>query len=127
MMEKGFLGKPRSIWLALLATVAGVSGVASAAEVRGVRIAASETGTRIVLDLSAPVSPKTFLLDDPRRVVVDVPRSSLKAALPEGAGLVTAVRSGRLPHSGLRLVFDVSGPVSFQSAAVAPAGDAGHR
>jgi N-acetylmuramoyl-L-alanine amidase len=127
MMEKGFLGKPLTIWLALLATVAGVSGRVSAAEIRAVRISAADGGTRIVLDLSAPVSAKAFALDDPNRVVVDLPRSSLKTSLPDGSGLVTVIRSGKLEHSGLRLVFEVSGAVSFQTSAVAPAGGAGNR
>ncbi len=37
------------------------------------------------------------------------------------------MRSGKLPHSGLRLVFEVAGPVTIQTSAAAPAGDAGHR
>jgi N-acetylmuramoyl-L-alanine amidase len=123
-----FLGMKRlAAWLTLLATVAGASGNVSAAEIRGVRIASTETGTRIVLDLSAPVTHKTFLLDDPARLVVDVARSSLKSKLPAGEGVVTRVRSGKLPQSGLRLVFDVSGPVTFGSSVATPAGDAGHR
>ena len=53
MMEKGFLGKRyRESALTLLASVAGVSGTLVAAEIRDVRIAATETGTRVVLDLS---------------------------------------------------------------------------
>jgi N-acetylmuramoyl-L-alanine amidase len=112
----------------LLATFAGGSGVAFAAEVRAVRLSATETGTRVVLDLSAPVKHKAFLLDAPGRVVLDVARSSLKSrALPEPEGVVTTLRSGKLPNNGLRLVFEVQGPVTFDVATVRPAGDAGHR
>jgi N-acetylmuramoyl-L-alanine amidase len=127
MMGKGFLGKPFAVWLLLLATFLGASGHLSAAEVRGVRVAATENGTRIVLDLSAPVAHKAFLLEDPRRLVVDLPHSSLRAKLPPGEGQVSAIRSGKLPHSGIRLVFDVDGPVNFQASTAAPAGDAGNR
>jgi N-acetylmuramoyl-L-alanine amidase len=119
--------KRLAIWLTLLAAIAGASGNVLAAEIRGVRIAASEAGTRIVLDLSAPVTHKAFLLDDPARLVLDVARSSLKSKLPAGEGVVTRVRSGRLPQAGLRLVFDVSGPVTFGASVAAPAGGAGHR
>jgi N-acetylmuramoyl-L-alanine amidase len=97
----------------LLAALAGLGGIVSAAEVRGVRIAPSDTGTRVVLDLSAPVTHKAFLLDTPSRVVVDVARSSLAGKLPAGEGVVTAVRSGKLPKNGLRLVFEVNGPVTI--------------
>jgi N-acetylmuramoyl-L-alanine amidase len=138
MMRKGFL-KPRSsqkfaTTFALLAMIAAVSGNLFAAEVRGVRIAATDTGTRVVLDLSAPVKHKAFQLDDPGRVVLDLQKSSLRdqqaldkliGGTPEG--VVIAARSGKLPNNGLRLVFEVQGKVSFQAAAMAPSADAGHR
>ena len=127
MMEKGFLGRTFAARLTLLAILAGVSGSAVAAEVRAVRVAATETGTRVVLDLSGPVTHKTFLLDGPSRVVLDVAKSSLRTRLPEGEGAVTALRSGKLLHNGLRLVFEVKGPVTFDTSAAAPSGDAGHR
>ncbi len=111
----------------LLAFIAGVSGNLIAAEVRNVRISATDTGTRVVLDLSAPVKHKAFLLDTPGRVVLDVPRSSLKSTLPAAEGLVTTLRSGKLPNNGLRLVFEVAGQVTIQTSAAPPAGDAGHR
>jgi N-acetylmuramoyl-L-alanine amidase len=67
------------------------------------------------------------LLDNPSRVVLDVARSSLRARLPEAQGVVTSLRSGKLPHNGLRLVFEVKGPVTIETSAAAPTGDAGHR
>jgi N-acetylmuramoyl-L-alanine amidase len=127
MMGKGFLGKRIGVWLSLLAIVAGVSGNLVAAEIRGVRVASIETGTRVVLDLSAPVKYKSFLLDNPQRVVLDLPKSSLTSKLPEAEGVITSMRSGSLPHGGLRLVFEVSGPVTLQTSAAVPSGDAGHR
>jgi len=122
-----FLGTKLHSRLALLAILAGVSGSLVAAEVRAVRVAATESGTRVVLDLSGPVSSKAFLLDNPARVVLDVAKSSLRTKLPTPEGAVTALRSGKLPHNGLRLVFEVRGPVTIDTSAAAPAGDAGHR
>jgi N-acetylmuramoyl-L-alanine amidase len=127
MMGKGFLAKRFGIWVALLAFAAGVSGNLVAAEIRDIRVAATETGTRVVLDLSAPVKHSAFLLDAPGRVVLDVSRSSLKSKMPGAEGVIIAMRSGKLPHGGLRLVFEVAGPVTIQTAAVMPAGEAGHR
>jgi N-acetylmuramoyl-L-alanine amidase len=130
-MGKGFLGqflrKNFTGLLALLALTAGLSGNLFAAEVRAVRVAPTDSGTRVVLDLSGPVTHKAFLLDDPARVVLDVERSSLHAKLPAPAGAVTSVRSGKLPHNGLRLVFEVSGKVSIDATAVAPTGGQGNR
>jgi N-acetylmuramoyl-L-alanine amidase len=127
MMEKGFLGIRTGVCLTLLAIAAGASGNLVAAEIREVRVAATETGTRVVLDLSTAAKHKAFLLDAPGRVVIDLPKSTLKSRLPAVEGVVTAVRSGKLPHGGLRLVFEVSGPVTFETSALAPTGDAGHR
>ena len=133
MMGKEFLAPRPSIgdfwkFLALLAFAAGVSGSALAAEVQAVRLAASGTGTRVVLDLSAPVKHKVFLLDAPGRVVLDVSRASLKhKTLPKPEGVVTTLRSGKLPNNGVRLVFEVQGPIEYEVSTAAPAGDAGHR
>jgi len=127
MMGKGFLAKRTGVWLALLASVAGVSGNLVAAEIRDVRISSAETGTRVVLDLSGPAKHKAFLLDSPRRVVVDLSKSSLASKLPAAEGVITSMRSGKLPHAGIRLVFEVSGPVTVQTSIAAPSGDAGNR
>jgi N-acetylmuramoyl-L-alanine amidase len=127
MMGKGFLAKRTGVLLALLASVAGVSGNLVAAEIRNVRVASTDTGTRVVLDLSAPAKHKVFVLDTPNRVVLDLSKSSLGSRLPGSHGVVIGMRSGKLPHSGVRLVFEVSGPVSFQTSTAAPSGDAGHR
>ena len=59
--------------------------------------------------------------------MVDLSKSSLLSKLPEAEGVITSMRSGKLPHSGLRLVFEVSGPVTIQTSAASPSGDAGHR
>jgi N-acetylmuramoyl-L-alanine amidase len=138
MMGKGFLGpnlsnrrsnKKFAVLLTLLASVAGVSGNLFAAEVRAVRIAATDTGTRVVLDLSAPVKHKAFLLGDPDRVVLDVAHASIKSKKVIGAaeGAITSTRSGKLPNNGLRLVFEVQGKVTIETSTAPPTGDAGHR
>jgi len=128
-MELSFLGMRTAVLLTLLAILAGVSGNLSAAEIRAIRVASTETGTRVVLDLSGPVTHKAFQLEDPGRVVLDVEHSSLKSKLqlPGAEGAVTSVRAGNLPRNGLRLVFEVKGPVTFQTSAAAPSGEAGNR
>src|SRR5688572_178936 len=127
-MEKGFPGMRHAALVMLLVALLSAGGNLSAAEVRGIRVAPTETGTRVVLDLSAPATHKVFRLEDPARVVVDLAHSSLKKlSLPEATGVVSGVRSCILPRNGLRLVFEVNGPVAIESSLVAPSGDAGHR
>jgi N-acetylmuramoyl-L-alanine amidase len=123
MMGKGF----RAVQLVLLVALAGVSGSLVAAEVQGVRLGTTDAGMRVVLDLSAPARHKVFLLEAPGRVVLDVSRASLRAKLPAAEGPITAIRSGKLPNSGLRLVFEVDGPVKISTESLGPAAGAGHR
>ena len=113
----------------LLCALLGVAGSVSAAQVQGIRVATTETGTRVVLDLSAPVNSKAFRLESPARIVVDLPHSSMMSNLgmPDPTGAVSAVRSGKLPNSGLRLVFELNAAVTFQLASVKPSSEAGHR
>jgi len=129
MMEKGFLGMRHARRVMLLCALLGAAGSVSAAEVQGIRVATTETGTRVVLDLSAPVSSKAFKLENPARVVLDLPHSTMlpKLGMPDPTGAVVAVRTGKLPQHGLRLVFEVNTAVNFQVAAVKPTSDAGHR
>jgi N-acetylmuramoyl-L-alanine amidase len=114
-------------WLTLAASLAAATGPVVAAEIRDVRIAATDSGTRVVLELSAPVKSRAFLLDNPGRLVVDVPKSTLKTALPDAGGAITSVRSGALPHNGLRLVFEVQGPISIQTSTLTASSDSGNR
>ena len=131
MMEKGFRGmnmarKIRRL-LTLLAIIAGVSAPPVAAEIREVRIAATETGTRAVLELSGPVKHNAFGPGDPGRVVLDVSKSSLKSSWPVADALITSLRSGKLPHNGTRLVFEVKGPVTIQTSTLAATNDSAER
>ncbi len=123
------MGKRVAVCLALCAWAATVSGVLSAAEIRGIRIGTNNSGTRVVLDLSGPARFKAFQLDGPGRVVVDVSHSKLKPtlALPSAEGAVIAVRSGKQPNNVLRLVFEVKGPVKLATEVLAPDKDGGHR
>jgi N-acetylmuramoyl-L-alanine amidase len=126
MMGQGFLkqriGLNFSLWCISLALGAGAA--ARAADIREVRIASTESGTRVVLELSAPVRHKAFQLENPGRVVIDVSRSTLKGKLPAAEGAITAVRSGKLPNNGVRLVFEIQSPVTLQTSRI-PASSAG--
>ncbi len=130
MREKGFLPGVRYLLrVGCLVSLLTMPAWSSAAEVRAVRLSADQDGTRIVLDLSAPAIHKVFTLENPDRVVLDLPKSALKSKLllPAGEGAVTRIRSGKLPRNGLRLVFDVSVRVTVKTLDVAPEGDAGRR
>ncbi len=89
-------------------------------------ISVEGTRTRFVLDLSAPVSLSAFALNNPDRIILDLP--DVRFVLPAGtgqagAGAIRAWRYGRFSSGGARIVMDVTGPVSVDKAFVAPARD----
>jgi N-acetylmuramoyl-L-alanine amidase len=121
---------PRLASLACLAMWLALLPVASwSAQVRDVRLWSGPEGTRLVVELTAPVEFDVFALDNPDRIVVDLANTTLPASevLPAGQGPVKSLRSGPQSGRGLRFVLDLSGPQKPRSFMVGPEGDAGHR
>jgi N-acetylmuramoyl-L-alanine amidase len=82
--------------------------------------AAAETtpdGARIVLRLDRTVRPRAFLLDNPNRLVVDLPGAVLppSPSLSDQAQLVSRIRHGALAGGGVRIVFDLAGPAQISA------------
>jgi N-acetylmuramoyl-L-alanine amidase len=125
--------RPSKLWIALIMLVgAGAASIAFAAapvQVYEVRLWSGPEGTRLVLDLSAPVRYEVFTLENPDRVVVDLARAelALRKELPKGQGRVKALRSGPQAGGGLRLVLDLDSAQTVRSFAVGPDAASGHR
>ncbi len=106
-------------------------GTAAAAELRDLRLWASQDSTRVVFDLSGAAVHSVFTLDNPSRVVVDLdrvdPDGARLANAVTGSGVVTRVRSAARGEQGLRVVLDVARPVSPRSFALTPNAEFGHR
>lgn len=106
--------------------------VASAAKpvmIKEVRLWAGPDGTRLVFDLSEPVAHNVLTLDNPDRVVVDIPGGVMDSAraLPEGQGFVKQLRAAAQPNGDLRVVVDLSSPAEPRTFAVGPQQTYGHR
>jgi N-acetylmuramoyl-L-alanine amidase len=97
--------------------------------IKDVRLWAGPDGTRLVFDLSAPAEAEVFTLDNPYRVVVDIPAAVMESekALPEGQGFVKQLRAAAQPNGALRFVVDLSGPAQPKTFSVGPQQSAGHR
>jgi N-acetylmuramoyl-L-alanine amidase len=125
--------RPAMQWIFLctlaMLGVAGAARAAAPAQVADVRLWSGPEGTRLVLDLSAPVRHQVFSLDNPDRIVIDLEnaRLAMHKALPEGQGPVRSVRSGPQDDGGLRIVLDLGSRQSVKSFMVAPEGGTGHR
>jgi N-acetylmuramoyl-L-alanine amidase len=97
---------------------------------KSVRLWAAPDNTRVVFDVSGPHAHKLFTLQNPDRVVVDVPAgrvaSTLKADSISG-GLIKGVRVARNTPTTLRIVFDLHQPTRPRSFSLKPNGQYGHR
>src|SRR5262249_20833926 len=80
------------------------------------RLAGDAKQTRFVLDLDKAVQFRAFALDDPYRIVVDIPQISFQLPVGTGSngrGLVKAFRYGLVMPGGSRIVFDLTGPAKI--------------
>ena len=104
-----------------------LAGIAAASMadpiVTGVRLGAQLDATRVVLDLTEPVEYSIFTLDEPYRLVIDLPPVSWSMAPGSetaALGLVEGFRFGRFDSQTSRIVLDMAGPVEVASAFVLP-------
>lgn len=98
MRAMGFL-------LALLPVFAAASS--ATVTVKSVQLAGDATHAELVLALSGSAEHTLFTLSQPNRIVLDVDDAELKAALPPGRGVVSALRSAAHDDK-LRLVLDLN-------------------
>ena len=73
------------------------------------RVQADADATRVFVDLSRATSHRFFILDAPRRAVIDIEgaRDGLGKALPAPAGAVAGLRIGAQPGGVLRVVVEL--------------------
>ena len=115
---------------ARLALVLVLALPVQAAEVLDVRLWRAPDHTRVVFDLSEPVSHSLLELDNPRRLVVDMPDARLLEALtdlPLENTPIDRVRSGVREGDDLRIVFDLAAQIRPKSFPLAPNERTGHR
>lgn len=112
-----------------LALAAVGASAAKPVTVKDVRLWAGPDGTRLVFDLSSPAEHNVLTLDNPDRVVVDIPAATLESerVLPEGQGFVKQLRAAVQPNGDLRVVVDLTGPAQPKAFTVGPQESYGHR
>jgi N-acetylmuramoyl-L-alanine amidase len=104
----------------LAAVLVGVGAFSpvTAAELRAIELSTSADTAEVALDLSEASAYKLFSLEDPDRVVLDLPNTQLVVGVraPAPAGVVTAVRFGSQPGGTLRVVVQLKGALVARSA-----------
>ncbi len=92
---------------------------AAPTQLADVRIAAAEDNqSRIVFDLTSPTHYHYFQLQNPRRLVIDFDDTDLEtdmSALDFSNTAIKAMRHGRRPQHGLRVVMELQSPVKIHA------------
>ncbi len=116
------VSKIRPVWiLLLLSSLASLKAIA--AELEDVRMWRAPDHTRLVFDLSGPVTYTLFTLDNPDRVVIDIQNTTQSArfdGLDFTASPIQTMRSGIRDGSGLRVVLDLNSPTKPSSFTLEP-------
>lgn len=95
-------------------------------EAHAARLAGDASRTRFVLDLTAPVEHRAFVLADPFRVVIDLPEITFAMDAESSRsrrGLVQAFRYGKIGPGKSRIVLDLDKPARIDQAFVLPSVD----
>ena len=88
--------------------VCGFIGSVNAKNITSMRIGQQVGSVRIVFEAESSFDYKAFLLNDPRRLVVDVYDMDIKQTLQSDANnLISGTRVGKLEGSDKRVVFDL--------------------
>jgi N-acetylmuramoyl-L-alanine amidase len=95
--------------------------IAGIPSIQGSRIGDYKDKTRFVLDLSKKVDHKIFILENPNRVVIDLPHMEWGLKDSAGKGLIKKYRFGRFNGNTSRLVLDVTDPVIIKDNFILPA------
>ncbi len=123
----------KTILLAIFLTSLTVESAFAAKDstVKGMRFWQSPERTRVVIDLSAPVKQNVFVLQNPNRVVIDLPETNFGLnldAIKISSDLVSKVRKSESGKDGaLRIVLDLKHHAKPKTFALKPYLQYGHR
>ena len=82
---------------------------ALATELRGIGLSSAADSAQLTLDLTGAAAQRVFTLDQPDRIVIDLPHTERMHGLhaPPPTGVVTGVRFGSQPAGTLRIVIEL--------------------
>ena len=90
--------------------------------IKNMRLGNQVDGARVVLDMDKSVNYRVFLLNDPKRVVVDLDDAEIKSLQTKFSNQVVAqTRVGRMSGNDKRIVMELSRPATVKKAFILPA------
>ncbi|PWV63332.1 N-acetylmuramoyl-L-alanine amidase [Plasticicumulans acidivorans] len=121
------------LFAALVLCCGTVVVLAAGSELRGARVVEGADRSQLILDLSAPARYSTYYVDQPPRVVVDLPQTTAAAAVrdlqvrQQGSPVINSVRGGARKGGGLRIQIDLKTAAQAQSFLVPGGNRQGNR
>ncbi|MFT5545041.1 N-acetylmuramoyl-L-alanine amidase [Rheinheimera aquimaris] len=127
MMQNNYYIKVRG-YLLLLLTIGSFSA-AAVNQVQGVRVWPSPDNTRVVFDMATAPEHKSFTLDKPDRLVIDLSNTKGGSSLPQVSGESALIKSIRSSGDGnkMRIVLDLTRAANANVFALPPTPPYGHR
>jgi len=105
-----------------------VSGAAFAVSVNEIRMWRAPDRTQMVVDLDGPILYRVYTVENPFRVVVDMPGTVLGGRLPKSTiALVKKIRAGHPKPHVLRLVLDMARQVPHKAYLLPPGSGRNYR
>ena len=97
--------------------VGSSAAMAAGAELREARLSATGSSAQLTLDVAGTTTQKVFTLDRPWRVVIDLAHTGVVRGFraPEGAGVVSDIRTGHQMGGTLRIVVQLKAPAAARS------------
>lgn len=103
--------------LAFVFAAQAVAGV----RVQNMRLGNQPDGARVVFDMNGKVNYRVFLLDSPRRVVVDLDDADIERLQTKTSNqIVSGTRLGKLDGNDKRVVIDLSRPAVVKKSFMMP-------
>jgi len=95
-----------------------VGPLATAAELRAIRLTEGAETTRVALELTEAAVVTVFTLESPKRTVIDLAGTNKAPGLrvPKAGGAIAALRLGQQPGGALRVVIETAGGVELTTA-----------
>ena len=111
----------KSFWLATLTLVMCFfimpGNVFASTAVKDLRIGNQANGARIVFDLDKKVNYRVFVLDSPKRLVIDLDDTEVKSSYPTPKNqVVEKTRVGKLDGNNKRVVLDLKRSATVSKA-----------
>mgnify|MGYP006162697781 FL=1 len=126
-MQNNYYKKVRG-YVLLLLTIGSFSA-AAVNQVQGVRVWPSPDNTRVVFDMATAPEHKSFALDKPDRLVIDLNNTKGGSSLPQISGESALIKSIRSSGDGnkMRIVLDLTRAAKANVFSLPPTPPYGHR